>query len=103
VHMALILRSNGNSYSTSLGVFLGERTHIHTQADYAHVVKLSRRFAEGINEALKDVYLNGSDTHRYPGNLNYSFAYVEVTSSFDLKFDFSVVNNKLCDHRVNLC
>ena len=30
-----------------------------------------------IMERIPDVYLNGDKEHRYPGNLNLSFAYVE--------------------------
>lgn len=34
-------------------------------------------FYQGIMSQLQDVYLNGDQEHRIPGNLNFSFAYVE--------------------------
>jgi hypothetical protein len=45
--------------------------------DRAHVDKLSQRLLEGIRSKLDGVILNGSEEHRYPGNVNLSFAYVE--------------------------
>jgi len=39
--------------------------------------KLRDRLQEGICSAMEEVYLNGHPTHRLPGNLNISFAYVE--------------------------
>jgi len=41
---------------------------------------LAERFRSGINEDLKDVFLNGDEEKRYPGNVNLSFAYVEGES-----------------------
>jgi len=38
---------------------------------------LRDRLQEGIMGAMEEVYLNGHPTHRLPGNLNVSFAYVE--------------------------
>jgi hypothetical protein len=48
--------------------------------DRAHVDKLSQRLLEGIRSKLDGVILNGSEEHRYPGNVNLSFAYVEGES-----------------------
>ena len=41
---------------------------------------LRNRLQEGISGQLDEVYLNGHPTHRLPGNLNVSFAYVEGES-----------------------
>lgn len=41
------------------------------------VQALTRRFYEGIMSQLEDVYMNGDLEKRIPGNLNFSFAYVE--------------------------
>ena len=38
---------------------------------------LRDRLQDGIMGALEEVYLNGHETERLPGNLNISFAYVE--------------------------
>lgn len=45
--------------------------------DTAHVERLSQRLLDGIRSKLEGVVLNGSEEHRYPGNVNLSFAYVE--------------------------
>jgi cysteine desulfurase len=51
-------------------------------ADEAHVRRLEARLREGITSRLTGVQLNGPDdlAHRYPGNVNLSFAYVEGES-----------------------
>jgi cysteine desulfurase len=51
-------------------------------ADHAHVTRLEARLREGITGRLAGVQLNGPDdlAHRYPGNVNLSFAYVEGES-----------------------
>lgn len=45
--------------------------------EYARLEKLKDRFLTAIMEALPEVYLNGDAVHRFPGNLNLSFACVE--------------------------
>jgi len=51
-------------------------------ADEAHVRRLEARLREGITSRLSGVQLNGPEdlAHRYPGNVNLSFAYVEGES-----------------------
>lgn len=51
-------------------------------ADEAHVRRLEKRLREGITSKLAGVQLNGPEDleHRYPGNVNLSFAYVEGES-----------------------
>jgi cysteine desulfurase len=44
------------------------------------ILRLRERLRDGIWEQLDEVYLNGHPTHRLPGNLNVSFAYVEGES-----------------------
>src|SRR5262245_28826149 len=44
------------------------------------ILGLRERLREGIWSQLDEVYLNGDPTHRLPGNLNVSFAYVEGES-----------------------
>lgn len=48
--------------------------------DKLWIQKLSLKLREGIEARLHDVTLNGSDTERYFGNMNLSFAYVEGES-----------------------
>jgi cysteine desulfurase len=44
------------------------------------MLRLRERLHEGILARLDEVYLNGHPTHRLPGNLNLSFAFVEGES-----------------------
>jgi cysteine desulfurase len=44
------------------------------------ILRLRERLRSGIWSRLDEVYLNGDPTHRLPGNLNVSFAYVEGES-----------------------
>jgi len=44
------------------------------------ILRLRERLRAGIWSQLDEVYLNGHPTHRLPGNLNVSFAYVEGES-----------------------
>mmetsp|Transcript_191 Transcript_191/g.329 ORF Transcript_191/g.329 Transcript_191/m.329 type:complete len:444 (+) Transcript_191:209-1540(+) len=48
--------------------------------DYKHVSDLYKRMYNRLNDGLEEIYINGSTEHRYPGNLNISFAYVEGES-----------------------
>jgi cysteine desulfurase len=51
-------------------------------ADSLHIRKLEQRLREGLQSRLKGTQLNGPEDlqHRYPGNMNMSFAYVEGES-----------------------
>lgn len=69
--------------SPALCVGLGEACRIYIdEMDKEH--KLLSGFKnlmlDGIRKSCADVYLNGSEEHRVPGNLNLSFAYVEGES-----------------------
>ncbi|KAL5200929.1 hypothetical protein ABZP36_035283 [Zizania latifolia] len=52
------------------------------EMDYDHrrATTLQKRLLDGIRGQVDDVVINGSMEHRYPGNLNLSFAYVEGES-----------------------
>lgn len=66
--------------SPALCVGLGEAARIgleDMQKDTAHITKLSKKMWDGLTLSLKEIYLNGDEKNRYPGNLNISFAYVE--------------------------
>lgn len=65
---------------TPLCVGLGEacaiaQREMHQESLRLH--KLRARFQARVTEALSDIYLNGHAEQRIPGNLNYSFAFVE--------------------------
>lgn len=48
--------------------------------DERHITELQKRLLQGITSQLDGVVVNGSSEHRYVGNLNLSFAYVEGES-----------------------
>ena len=54
------------------------------------------KFLDGINKACKDVFLNGCDKKRIPGNLNLSFAYVEGESLMMGIKNLSVSSGSAC-------
>ncbi|RLM84801.1 uncharacterized protein C2845_PM04G15140 [Panicum miliaceum] len=68
---------------TPLVVGFGAACEIAAQEmDYDHrrVSALQQRLLDGIRAQVDEVVINGSMEHRYPGNLNLSFAYVEGES-----------------------
>ena len=48
--------------------------------DAARVARLSARLLDGLQREIPHITVNGSLVHRYPGNLNVSFGYVEGES-----------------------
>ncbi len=69
--------------SPALCVGLGEACRIYLdemKAENEKIKKLRNMFLDGIRKHCSDIYLNGSETHRVPGNLNLSFAYIEGES-----------------------
>lgn len=67
-------------------------------ADDAHVRRLEARLREGITSRLSGVQLNGPEdlAHRYPGNVNLSFAYVEGESLIMGLKDIAVSSGSAC-------
>ena len=69
--------------SPALCVGLGESCNIYSnEMDKEHKMlsKFKKTMLEGIRKSCPDVFLNGSEEFRVPGNLNLSFAYVEGES-----------------------
>jgi len=66
------------------------------ERDLAHVQRLSRRLHDGIVAAIPEVEINGSMDHRYPGNLNISFAYVEGESLLMALKDIAISSGSAC-------
>jgi cysteine desulfurase len=67
----------------ALCVGLGEACRIYSEEmkqEHNMLSNLKKMMLEGIRNACPDVYLNGSENYRVPGNLNLSFAYVEGES-----------------------
>ncbi len=57
---------------------------------------LRTRLLTGIQARLPETYINGSMTHRLPGNLNISFAYVEGESLLMALKDVAVSSGSAC-------
>ncbi len=69
--------------SPALCVGLGEACKIYSKEMVEENKRLSRlntMFLDGIREECSDIFINGSEIERVPGNLNLSFAYVEGES-----------------------
>ena len=69
--------------SPALCVGLGEACNIYSKEmkkENEKITKLKDRLLNGIRNSCSDIYLNGSEIHRVPGNLNLSFAYIEGES-----------------------
>lgn len=64
--------------------------------DGARIAALSKRFYDKITSTLPDVVLNGDAEHRYPGNLNLSFSYVEGESLIMGIKDLAVSSGSAC-------
>ncbi len=69
--------------SPALCVGLGEACKIYSEEmskEHETLTKYKKMMLDGIRNSCPDVYLNGSEIERVPGNLNLSFAYVEGES-----------------------
>ena len=69
--------------SPALCVGLGEACRIcndEIDSESQRIQKLRKIFLDGIRGECPDIYMNGSETYRVPGNVNLSFAYVEGES-----------------------
>ena len=69
--------------SPALCVGLGEACKIcadEIDEESKRITKLKNIFLEGIQGECDDIFINGSETDRVPGNINLSFAYVEGES-----------------------
>lgn len=60
------------------------------ELDKEWVSYLSTRMYEAVMSRIPEVTLNGDHEKRYPGNLNFSFAYVEVMHGVPKVFWFEV-------------
>ena len=66
--------------------------------DRRHVERLGQRLKDGIMRRLRSVVLNGAEdvTHRYPGNVNLSFACVEGESLIMGLKDIAISSGSAC-------
>jgi len=86
---------------TPLVVGLGKACEVAQQQmenDTQHIRKLEKRLREGIQSSLQSVVLNGPEdlNHRYPGNVNLSFACVEGESLIMGLKDVAVSSGSAC-------
>jgi cysteine desulfurase len=66
------------------------------ETEAGRTIELRERLRKGIFEQLDEVYLNGHPTHRLPGNLNVSFAFVEGESLLMGLKDIAVSSGSAC-------
>ena len=85
--------------ATPLVVGMGEAARIADEDmhyDLQRVTHLSNRLYDGLVQRVPQVVLNGSKEHRFPGNLNVSFAYVEGESLLMALKDVAVSSGSAC-------
>lgn len=84
---------------TPLIVALGKAAELaqnEMDKDYQHVKHLADKFYNTIKAKIPEVYLNGDENSRYPGNLNISFAYVEGESFIMAIRELAVSSGSAC-------
>ncbi|MGD9649581.1 MAG: IscS subfamily cysteine desulfurase [Dongiaceae bacterium] len=84
---------------TPLCVGLGkacEIARLEMTEENKRLENLRRRFLQNLRRELKDIYINGDEDHRVPGNLNISFAYVEGESLMMGIKNLSVSSGSAC-------
>jgi cysteine desulfurase len=62
----------------------------------ARILGMRERLRKGIQGRISDTFVNGSMTHRLPGNLNISFAYVEGEAMLMALKDVAVSSGSAC-------
>jgi cysteine desulfurase len=70
--------------------------HEEMQQESARLAGLRDRLKDSIMSRLDETYINGSEEHRLPGNLNISFAYVEGESLLMGINDIAVSSGSAC-------
>jgi cysteine desulfurase len=84
---------------TPLAVGFGKAAEIAYQEmsdEYTRIKSLYKKFINKICSAVEEVYLNGDQEQRYPGNVNLSFAYVEGESMILAIKDLAVSSGSAC-------
>lgn len=84
---------------TPLCVGLGEACAIAQKEmmdENIRIKKLYDRLHKGLHANLSDIYINGDQTNRIPGNLNISFAYVEGEGLMMRIKDLAVSSGSAC-------
>lgn len=84
---------------THLIVGLGKAAQIAREDfdyDHSHIQKLTKRLLTMLRQNIPEIYLNGDDEHRIPGNLNISFSYVEGESLMMAIKKLSVSSGSAC-------
>lgn len=84
---------------TPLVVGMGEAARIAKKElpyDLKRITSLSDKLYKGVVDRIPEVVLNGSKEHRFPGNLNMSFAYVEGESLLMALKNIAVSSGSAC-------
>ena len=84
---------------TPLVVGLGAAAKIagaEMASENERLTKLAGKFKTAIHASIKDVFLNGDEHKRIPGNVNLSFAYIEGESMIMAIKDLAVSSGSAC-------
>lgn len=84
---------------TPLVVGFGKAAEIakaEMEQDFTRIKYLSDKFYKTLKAKIPNIYLNGDESIRYPGNLNISFAFVEGESLIIAIKDLAVSSGSAC-------
>ncbi len=85
--------------ATPLVVGLGAAAEIAGKEmveENARLTKMAEHFKAEVRKAIPEVYLNGDEKQRIPGNVNFSFAYVEGESMIMAIKNLAVSSGSAC-------
>ena len=84
---------------TPLIVGLGEAAKIASKemtSENERLWKLANKFKSELRKSIKDIFINGDEEKRIPGNINFSFAYIEGESMIMAIKDLAVSSGSAC-------
>lgn len=84
---------------TPLIVGLGEAAKIASKEmalENERLWKLANKFKSELRKSIKDIFINGDEEKRIPGNINFSFAYIEGESMIMAIKDLAVSSGSAC-------
>jgi len=84
---------------TPLIVGLGEAAKIAAKemaSENERLWKLANKFKSELRKSIKDIFINGDEEKRIPGNINFSFAYIEGESMIMAIKDLAVSSGSAC-------
>lgn len=85
--------------ATPLVAGFGEAARIaglEMASENERLTKLANKFKTALRASIKDIFINGDEEKRIPGNANFSFAYIEGESMLMAIKDLAVSSGSAC-------